>query len=53
MNLFLLYNLWSFKRELRLVAVTFLIVLLLPIIAVFILVNAGISGKYGGDTENT
>ena len=43
MNLFLFYNLWSFKRELRLVAVAFLIVLLLPIIAVFILVNAGIN----------
>lgn len=43
MNLFTFYNLWSFRREIKLVIITFLIVLLLPIIAVFILVNAGIN----------
>lgn len=40
--LFLLYNLWSFKRELKYVVFGFLITISLPIIAVFLLVNAGI-----------
>ncbi len=35
-------TLWSFKKELRYVVTAFLIVLVLPIIAVFILINAGI-----------
>lgn len=40
--LFLLYNLWSFKRELTYVALGFIITISLPFIAVFILVHAGI-----------
>lgn len=43
MNFFTLYNLWSFRREIKLVVISFLIILSLPIIAVFILVNAGIN----------
>ncbi len=43
MQYFLLYNLWSFKREVRLVIVTLLLILSLPLIAVFILINAGIN----------
>lgn len=35
-------NLWSFKKELKLVAVSFIIILSLPVIAVFILTHAGI-----------
>ncbi|MCL5069944.1 MAG: M23 family metallopeptidase [Actinobacteria bacterium] len=42
MKPFLLLNLWSFKREIKYIVVAFLIILALPIIAVFILVNAGI-----------
>lgn len=42
MNPFFLYNLWSLKNEIKLVAFSFLILLLLPIIAVIILTNAGI-----------
>lgn len=40
---FTLYNLWSFRKELFYVALAFLFVLLLPIVAVFILINAGIN----------
>lgn len=35
-------TLWSFKKEIRYVVTAFLIVLVLPVVAVFILVNAGI-----------
>lgn len=42
MNLLQLYNLWSFRKELKYVVIGFLIAISLPIIAVFILVNAGI-----------
>lgn len=40
--LFLLYNLWSFRKELKYVILGFIITISLPIIAVFLLVNAGI-----------
>lgn len=40
---FTVLNLWSFRKEVRAVALAFLIVLSLPIIAVFILINAGIN----------
>ncbi len=42
MNLFILFQLWSYKSELKLVVTAFLILLALPVIAVFILINAGI-----------
>lgn len=42
MNPIFLYNLWSFRKELTYVALGFLIVISLPFIAVFILLNAGI-----------
>lgn len=42
MKFFIFANLLSFKRELKLVAFTFLIVLAMPVIAVFLLANAGI-----------
>ncbi len=42
MNYFILFQLWSYKKELKLVITAFLILLALPVIAVFILVNAGI-----------
>ena len=42
MSLIFLYNLWSFRNELKLVAFSIIILLLLPIIAVIILTNAGI-----------
>ncbi len=42
MNLALLYNLWNFRRELKLVAFSIIILILLPIVAVIILTNAGI-----------
>ncbi len=35
-------TLWSFKKEIRYIVTAFLIVLVLPVIAVFILINAGI-----------
>src|SRR5439155_17755402 len=37
-----LYNIWSFRKELKYVVIAFLVILSLPIIAVFILTNAGI-----------
>src|SRR5579872_4963129 len=37
-----LFNLWSFRKELKYVAIGFIITLALPFVAVFILVNAGI-----------
>lgn len=40
--LFLLYNLWSFRKELQYVVLGFIITISLPLIAVFILVHAGI-----------
>lgn len=42
MNFFILFQLWSYKTELKLVVSAFLIILILPVIAVFILLNAGI-----------
>lgn len=42
MNPLFLYNLWSFRKELKYVVLGFVITISLPIIAVFILVNAGI-----------
>ncbi len=36
-------NVWSMRSELKYVALTFLLILLLPIVAVFILVNTGIN----------
>lgn len=42
MNPELLSSLWSFRRELYLVSLTFLFILLLPIFAVVLLTNAGI-----------
>lgn len=42
MNLFIFFQLWSYKTELKLVISAFLIILILPVIAVFILLNAGI-----------
>jgi murein DD-endopeptidase MepM/ murein hydrolase activator NlpD len=42
MNLALLYNLWNFRRELKLVAFSVIILIMLPIVAVIILTNAGI-----------
>ena len=42
MNLALLYNLWNFRRELKLVAFSVIILIMLPIIAVIMLTNAGI-----------
>lgn len=37
-----LYNLWSFRRELKFVAFSIIILILLPVVAVIILTNAGI-----------
>ncbi len=42
MNPLFLYNLWSFRKELKYVVIAFLVVLSLPVVAVFILTNAGI-----------
>lgn len=42
MNPKLLFTLWSFRKELKLVALAFIIAISLSVIAVFILVNAGI-----------
>lgn len=42
-QLFLGLTLWSYKRELMYVSLAFLIVLLLPVIAVFILMHTGIN----------
>lgn len=42
MNPLFLYNLWSFRNEIKLVVFSFLILLLLPVVAVLILTNAGI-----------
>ena len=42
-SLFLGLTLWSYKRELMYVSLAFLIVLLLPVIAVFILMHTGIN----------
>lgn len=39
----LMVNVWSMRSELKYVALTFLLILLLPIVAVFILVNTGIN----------
>ncbi len=43
MNLKLIYLLFSFRKELKYVAISFLIVLSLPVIAVIILANTGIN----------
>jgi len=42
MNPLLIYNLWSYRKELLYVSLAFLIILSLPVIAVFLLTNAGI-----------
>lgn len=42
MNPLKIFTIWSYKKELRLVIATFLISLSAPVIAIFILVNAGI-----------
>lgn len=42
MNFKIPFTLWSFRKELSYVALAFIIILSLPIIAVFILTNAGI-----------
>jgi len=42
MNLFNPFTIWSFRRELKLVTLAFVIILSLPVIAVFMLTNAGI-----------
>jgi murein DD-endopeptidase MepM/ murein hydrolase activator NlpD len=42
MNPFTAYTLWSFRRELFYVSLGFILVLLMPVIAVFILTHAGI-----------
>lgn len=39
----LMVNVWSMRSELKYVALTFLLILLLPVVAVFILVNTGIN----------
>lgn len=38
-----IYTIWSFRRELKLVIATFLIVLSIPIVAVILLTNVGIN----------
>ena len=43
MKLLLLYNLWNFKNEIRIVVISFILILLLPIVAVIILVNTGVN----------
>ena len=43
MNIFLIANLWSFRRELFYVSLAFLAILLMPVIAVAILTQAGIN----------
>lgn len=42
MNLFNLYQIWSFRKELFYVSLTFIGVLLLPFIAVLVIANTGI-----------
>ncbi|MBI3486276.1 M23 family metallopeptidase [Candidatus Daviesbacteria bacterium] len=42
MNPLPFFTLWSFKKELKIVIFSFLIILSLPVIAVFMLTNAGI-----------
>lgn len=42
MNPKILLALWSFKKELKFVALAFIIVMSLPIVAIFMLTNAGI-----------
>ena len=41
--LFNTLNFWSFKRELKLVALAFLVLLTLPVVAVFIITHTGIN----------
>jgi murein DD-endopeptidase MepM/ murein hydrolase activator NlpD len=56
MNIKLLLTLWSFRRELKLVAFTMLGVLLLPVIAVILLTQTGInliSNTLVGQDPNT
>lgn len=43
MNIYTAVTLWSFKRELKLVLLAFLVVISLPVIAVFILTHTGIN----------
>lgn len=43
MNPFFIFNLWNFRKEIRYVTLAFLIILSLPVIAVFLLTNAGIN----------
>ncbi len=43
MNPKLLYTLWSFRKELKLVALSFLVILLMPVIGVILLTGAGIN----------
>lgn len=43
MNIFTLYSLWSYKKELFYVSLAFLLTLLLPIIAVIVISNTGIA----------
>ncbi len=43
MNLFLVWNIFSYRRELMYVASAFLVVLMLPIIAVIVLTQTGIN----------
>lgn len=43
MNIFTLYSLWSYKKELFYVSLAFLLTLLLPIIAVVVISNTGIA----------
>jgi len=42
MNPVFLYNLWTFRREIKLVAFSIIILILLPIVAVILLTNTGI-----------
>lgn len=43
MNALSIYTIWSFRKELKYVALAFLILLSLPVIAVFILTHTGIN----------
>ncbi len=42
MSFFTVFTIWSFRRELKFVILAFVLVLSLPVIAVFMLTNAGI-----------
>ncbi len=43
MKLVFLYNLWNFRNEIKIVVFSFILILLLPLIAVIILVNTGVN----------